>query len=353
MIPIIYLFLLLTTSVILYKSGKLCLYYSNKFNYYALLGIIAFTLNVGLRWGRGLDYNYYFYAYNDIVRGFDTGHEYLFQLIIRIFGSLGITWQGFVMFMSFILIVSVFVFLKNYPKVLPIALALFPFFSISAENLMRWYFGFSFILCGIGILVSKRERSILYFIILSVIGVNLHYGLLPLPLIFYCVWKFDRVFLNPWISISIFISLVLLFESNFMLKFVSIINNLSLGERFSGYQSNIEYWLTGGYAGGSRSVFSNKSITLLYIMLTIWGYKISKIEDKSYKYIFNLYIIGFVSYPICCQIELLDRYNQLFLIFQFIILAYVITNLYRVQIKIGIVPKILTFLIFLTWLINL
>ena len=76
--------------------------------------ILSYTLVSGLRWGRPYDYNVYYYVYNDIVSGYGrTDNEPLFTLLVKIAGAMGCDWQGFVIFMSFVLVTSGCYFLKS------------------------------------------------------------------------------------------------------------------------------------------------------------------------------------------------------------------------------------------------
>ena len=49
----------------------------------AALGIIVFTLNEGLRFGRGIDYNYYAMAFNQNLINHDSTWDPIFLLIAK------------------------------------------------------------------------------------------------------------------------------------------------------------------------------------------------------------------------------------------------------------------------------
>lgn len=67
--------------------------------------IFVYTLYSGLRWGRGVDYNVYYWVYENIKNGISReDNEPLFELLVKISAWLGFSWQGFVVFMSFFLI---------------------------------------------------------------------------------------------------------------------------------------------------------------------------------------------------------------------------------------------------------
>lgn len=67
----------------------------------AALGIIIFTLNEGLRFGRGIDYNYYAIAFKQNLINHNSSWDPIFLFIANLLGYLGIPWQGYVILMSF------------------------------------------------------------------------------------------------------------------------------------------------------------------------------------------------------------------------------------------------------------
>ena len=125
----------------------------------AMPSIIIYTLNEGLRFGRGIDYNIYA---KDFV--YNTGNQYFengdlgFRYIGMLLQSLGMPFQAFVLLMSFILILSVLIFIRNFKECAPFALPLFLLlFYTATENLMRWFLGFSFILIGFSFIVQEKK----------------------------------------------------------------------------------------------------------------------------------------------------------------------------------------------------
>ena len=82
----------------------------------SILPILAFGLNYGLRWGRGVDYNLYFWVYNNLLKGIAIeGSEPLWNILVRISGNVfHLPWQGMVMFMSFFLMFSCTFFFQNH-----------------------------------------------------------------------------------------------------------------------------------------------------------------------------------------------------------------------------------------------
>ncbi|MBQ8593371.1 MAG: EpsG family protein [Bacteroidaceae bacterium] len=333
MIAIIYTLLLALTIWILYISGRSMQNPNNSYWKSAIPAISAFTLNEGLRFGRGLDYNYYYHTFQEIAKGNQGDLEPVFYWLGRTVALLEGEWQAYVMLMSFILIISVIYFLENYRENIKYILPLFPLFSLAAENLMRWFLGFSFILIALRNLYDysqkgKKKINLILFILFSFIGFQTHYGLLVVPVSYYFILKFKKPFFSPWVSISIYILLCLIFDTNVMLSLIPYTEFITNFEVFSGYSNNIDYWVTSGHGGGSAS--GVYYINMFVISLVYLGYLIYKRtpNDNAYIFAYNLFLFGCISLPITRPIELLYRYNNLFLIFQFIIMGYILRYYY-------------------------
>lgn len=309
----------------LYHSGKLMSIKGVGLYKAAAWGIIVFTLNEGLRFGRGIDYNYYAIAFKQNLINHNSTWDPIFLFIANLLGYLGISWQGYVILMSFTLILSCAIFLNNFRDVSKWAFPLFAIFALPAENLMRWFFGFSFILIGTSYLLKRNDIKRIYiFLLFSSIAFFIHFALLPIAVIFYILTYIRRPIIKPLPAIILFFTIGIAFKTSFMEQFVDLMQLFSISERAESYQYQAEYWLTGGFAGVEKSPFPKYYELLLFIINVYWGYKLTKIHEHKYTFVYNIFLIGFITFPICHQIELLTRYNNLFCIFQFIILAYII-----------------------------
>lgn len=327
---IIYFTLQLIMLTNLYKGGKSVRAERRPYWHGLLFSIIIFTLNEGLRFGRGIDYNLYVDKYKNIISG-DEVFEPLFTLMVKLFGSLNLPWQAFVVLMSFGVIYSGCKFLKSYRDKLYIILPLYAINVIIAENLMRWFLGFSFILIGMSFLITnssiieKQSPSYKKFIFFSFLGCLCHYGLIPIVFIILFISVQKKVLLPPYISIPIYFITLIAANNEILLGLAGIINLLPLGERMSSYQDNIEIWLTGGYASLDELPTARLSATILLTYLIYTGYKLQKeVKSKEYIFAYNLFLIGYITYPISQPIEIAFRYNTVFIIFQCIIFGYVI-----------------------------
>ena len=148
-----------------------------------------------------------------------------------------------------------------------------------------------------------------------------------------------------------------------MMQFVELFNIFSrTSDRFEGYGDDAQYWLTGGFDGANVSALPDIQVVIFLCCLVYLGHKITITEEEdeekednkgkedNHKAIFayNLFIVGFLLYPIANLIELVLRFESIFIFFRAIVLAYILKYIYiekRITITYGI--YILSILIFL------
>ncbi len=312
---IIYDFLLILMTLFLFFSGWLI---SNKISSYwsaASIGILAYSLNVGLRFGRGFDYNVYVDVFNLIAYGIDTDHEILFVSAIKLVSSLGGTWPVFVFLMSLLFVFSIYVFLQNFRKYAIYCLPIFPYFTMFSENIVRQTMGLSFLLIGMYFLLRKN-RSIIFYIFFAILACLSHSVSLVFAVIFFLISLKEKTILSPKFSIIAFFLILLLFRTENLMFFSSIFVYLMAGEHYEQYVNNIDFWLQ---KGSEESV--SYTVTALYLFVVYFGYKIKLFFGKNYSYIYNLFLIGFLIYPISAKIELVSRIGVVLEMFVFVLLG--------------------------------
>ena len=307
-----------------------CIYYGwrissqKNISYWKLawVPLVTFVLIEGLRFGRGIDYNLYFNVYDDISKGFTQGvnHEFLFIWICRVLSFLGLPYQGFILFCSGLLIFSGLSFLKNHRQTMMYSLPLFVYSTLLAENLIRWFLGFSIMLWGIYFLNKKeRKKSLIFFII----GVCLHNGLIVVVLIYYLISRLKKPLLPPTASIIIYLLLYCIWNNSYMIVLQEYANLLfSNVERFGSYLDNSKEWLTGSNKEEKvLNILTYVRYIATHIFLIIAGYKVVQ-KEKNLLYYYNILLVGIIFFPAFNGIELFYRINQLLLVFQFIIGGY-------------------------------
>lgn len=329
MTAFIYVLFLTVMLYSLYLSGKELRRTGNLKSKAVIWGILLYTLNVGLRFGRGIDYNLYGQRYESFLMGGNFDYEIGFVTIAKLLSILGFSWQGFVLLMSFAFIFSSILFLKNYKLVVPYALPLFSLFSLSrVENMVRWYLGFSFLLVGLSYLIQRKDKRIVVYSFFCLTACCFHLALVPVCFLFYFLYKCEKVFFHPIVTIALFYSIGLFFQTDLMLSITDLINRYSmmLGD-YAHYVDNADYWLAGGFAGAERNSFPGLTMQLLFIVVVVWGYKVVKGMSNNYIFAYNLFLIGYITMPIARQIELFSRYNAVFYFFIAIVYACVLYKL--------------------------
>lgn len=351
MIPAIYTFLLLFMLFSLYKAGKglqdnACKISSK----YGIIALLVYTLNEGLRFGRGIDYNYYWRSYEDLAAGKYVETNIGMLLFEKILISFDLSWESCVLFISFMFILGTLYLMKCYKEILPLALPLFVFFSNAAvENMIRWYIGFSFILIGLSFQMREEKKLNKKFLFFSFLACLFHYAIIPIPIIFYSIRFFKKPLLHPLITIALFYTIAFGFKTTVMLQFVDVVNTLSMmSDKFEHYSNNPVFWLTGGFDGVETTPFPALTEQLFLLVIVCLGFISVKEQRKAFVYSYNLFIIGFLLYPIARQIELLERFDQPFLFFRGIVLAIIIQSFF-VDVRIKLIPlfKLMVILIFL------
>jgi len=349
-----YIVLLLLMLFVLFRSG---IRLQKKYRIWSGAGIVAilvYTLNEGLRFGRGIDYNlggigyesYISYSKTDLINY--IGYEYL----VRILVNLGVPWQGAVMLMSFLFIVGLLYLMRSFKKVLPFALPLFVLVSSgTVENLFKWYLAFSFFMIGLSYQLEQLDKLNVKYVIFSCVAILFHTAFIPVPIIFYLLTKLDKPLLPPILSIPLFFAIAFLFQTSFMLNFVDFFNTAALlSDRLGRFTEDAEMWLTQGFHGRETMALPG-IVELLYLMtVTLLGYKCVKLMGQKYIYIYNLFLIGFFLKPITNQIPLFARYDEVFFFFRAIVFACILQIIYKEK-KVFLRPiyLIAALLIFLVW----
>lgn len=341
---IIYFVLSLLVMYVAYKNGKRL----SSLNNVKILSfspvIIAYTLFAGLRWGRGVDYNLYYYVYQEIGKGYNEGWEPFFYAIVRGLSFVGFPWQIMVLFMSFLLILSFCLYLKQFNKHLYVILPLLVLNLNDAENLQRWYLAFSFFLICLYYWHNKIRNQNYLALLFLIASVLTHYGFVIPIMIFAGLWVVSKKYdLNPHIICCIYLACTFLFKTDMMLYFEQYINMFNIGGRFSMYQANASGWLTGEvHAGDNPSNIASLSKIIPNILLIYLGaYWMKTEKDLKYKYIYVLAVFSIVFSPIASQIELLYRVNSVFTIFKVIMIAILYDSYRKRKFKNSIISALI------------
>ena len=349
-----YIVLLLLMLFILFRSGVRLQKEYKIWSGAGIVAILVYTLNEGLRFGRGIDYNtggigYETYAsYSREVYETYIGYNFL----VRILVNLGIPWQGCVMIMSFLFIVGLLYLMRSFKEVVPFALPLFALVSSgTVENLFKWYLAFSFFMIGLSYQLEQLDKLNVKYVIFSCVAILFHTAFIPVPIIFYLLTKLNKPLLPPFLSIPLFFAIAFLFQTSFMLNFVDFFNTASLlSDRLEHYTEDAEMWFTQGFHGRETMALPGIYDLLFFMAVVSLGYKCIKLMGQKYIFIYNLFLIGFLLKPITNQIPLFARYDEVLFFFRAIVLACILQIIYKEK-KISLQPIYfnVALLIFFVW----
>lgn len=332
--------------VVLYLCGKQLAYSGRMCSRAGIVAILVYTLNEGLRYGRGIDYNYYGADYEQLLLGAESNQNIGFGLFEKLFAWIGLPWQCCVMFMSFMFIYALLIFMKVYKDVYPYAVPLFVLTSLLfVENMAKWFLAYSFFLIALFYQLTGEKRVHPKFILYSVIACSFHYGFFPIPFVFYFLKLYNKPLLNPFWATVIFFGIIFLFQSSFLLHFVYFAQIMSMmSERYDAYNEDIEYWLTSGNNGATASIPGITDILLGLSLMWFAYYKIKRC-DVRYVYCYNVFLVGLILMPIGVQIELVGRYYLSFFFFFSILLPLVICKYKNKKTKIVVLLLCIVFLL--------
>lgn len=316
---LIYLLLKILMLVSAVVCGHMCLKHKRLIPF-VLPFVLFFAINEGLRFGRGIDYNGYYFKYNDILKfGFEEPKEFLFVIYCKIIDYLGLNYQGFICSLSIVLIVSCIYSLRKFKSILPFALPLFCLYSIGAENLIRWWFSFSFLMIGVSFAVEKQYKNAIIFAVISCL---LHTAMLVVIIIMAFIYFFaKKAFTNVLFLWGIYMLIYGFFKPENMAQVVPYLNILQFGDssQFAGYVQNADRWLTGtaNYIGGELSIImAIQDLLVIYIATYV-----VKNHSRTLFY-YYLCLFGTLLYPAFFQIEILWRIIDVFHLYQYVIIAY-------------------------------
>jgi hypothetical protein len=120
-----------------------------------------------LRFGRGIDWNVYFYRYTNLAYKTTGDYEFLFELICNIEGALNIPYPIFIMINEFAFIVGIFFIISRFKQystyILPFVLS----YTLFNENFIRWSMAIVFIFGGVYCLLSNKIIKSYLFVLLG------------------------------------------------------------------------------------------------------------------------------------------------------------------------------------------
>lgn len=289
----------------------------------SIVPIAIFSFVHGLRWARDQDYAGYYYHFSSMKDGNNPEeYEYIFFKICDIFNYIGLPFWLFILFCSIIFIVAIMFLLKNFRFALPFVFFVMYYEVRGIDNLIRYYLGFAFYLFSIGYIIRGKIPKAFASIL---IAVNIHIGfLLMLPFCF--LYRYLNIKSIPKYYTSVaFIVLVFTGSAMFFSYFSDYVTIFSVlgSEKADSYVDNYDRLVNGEFGAGAyegRNLTNNIRLVLAWLPGILWGKSIlNKYFNKNATFIYNMYVIGCLSFSVCSLVEILDRLNACFTIFSIIV----------------------------------
>lgn len=316
-----FLHILLLATMFLWGNMLSKSFSSRAFWQKALIPILVYGIVVGLRFGRMVDWNLYYFRFLEIGKNYEnSNYEILFKIFNYIFYSIGLPYWSFIFCESLLLMFALLFLFKNFKKelffILPLCLDLIH----NNELYIRWYFAVSFFVVAISFLISSKPKKAYFFFLISCL---FHYGMVPLlPILFFAKYL-NKYAIPPKIACILFL-ITSLGMNVTQLSFFTEISNYILGlglitnDSAEFYLSRTDDLLNGdlGNIGirDSMSFITQVRLYIAYIPIILFSEK-SCAKRKYGKLIYNIFVVGVIVSPLFDSIEITDRYSSLFLLF--------------------------------------
>lgn len=307
----------------------------SKFNLYAGISLVFYSLIEGLRWMRGVDY---FHYYQDLATGlkgsFVTENpEILYEWFCKAFHGLEIPVPVAFIFYSFLLLLSFLLVLRHFRNTAVYALPLFYVMTVSAtENHIRQFFAISFIFLAFDAYLSNKRKKAYCLLCLSAL---IHSSLLVVfP--FFILLTLKNIKLPNKGVYYILIAYILLFffwDIKYLGNFANWLQIVGIGDntKFSGYTEDADRWFTseGSMSGkgliAAQSFFYTWGHFIISLILIYFGYLLTK-KHKELLLIFTFTSISLFIDVLGSDIELFGRFSECFSYFSPLLLALILRD---------------------------
>lgn len=322
-------FVFLFYGKILAKKGTFKEYYLA-----SIFPILTYALTYGLRFGRDIDWNLYYFRYKALGESLhNEDYEFLFSMLCHLFYNIGIPYYMFIFLQCAFLMFTILVFLRNFRQYLPFILPLLLPLISTNDCYIRWWFAFSFFILSLNSYLHKNNAwALLWFLCAFFI----HFGIIVLAPIIVFAPFINRRTIPPIIAI------VLMFATSFILSLSSFTFLTYLSSQFLGlglvgsgekadiYLNSTQDLINGdlGRLGLYERSIMNKIRPLIAFIPTVYFMRnyIDKIKYGIFFY--NLFVIGAILRPICL-VEILDRYASSFAFFSCVVCGVYFYQAYK------------------------
>ncbi|WP_029903689.1 EpsG family protein [Prevotella sp. 10(H)] len=291
---------------------------------YSGIAILFYSIIQGLRYGRGVDYLHYKFQYEHIEVYTDY-REWGFVILNKFFNVLDLPYYIVFVFYSFILVLSLFILLKQYREIAVYFLPIFLIVTIGhSENLIRQYIGFSFVYLSFLFLMKDRLWKCFLFIFIGFLFHSSCVVLLP----FFLLFKYIKIpFKSPYLLIAIYLVVFFFWKIEYWKDYIIYLQFLDSGGggQFSAYIENAERWFSEeGSLGVSQSIIFIFRELVSRVILIYWG---AKLLDKNHRFQipFFLFYISVIALRMAFDIEIIFRIAHWFSFFEIFVAGFVLT----------------------------
>lgn len=336
MIKVVFISLKLLELIIFFVSGNKISESKSKKEYwkYSIIPILTYAMVEGLRFGRNVDWNLYYFRYIQFGANYSYSEDYepLFRYICYMLYQLGVPYYGFIFIQCLFFIFCVFVLLQNYKEHCKWMIPLILVCITSNENFIRWYLAFSFLLLSINSLVNKHIK---FTCIWFLCAFFCHSGIVIFIILIILYKLLNKFAIPKQIGVILmFISTFIMTLSDFM--FLTHITSYLLpflGDSVgrSGYLNATEDLLSGTW--GKVGIMEQSSlfyfrIFVVYAPVIYWGRKIL-VRYKAGIFFYNIFVIGAIVFPLFGLIEIFNRISGVLVFFFCIVGGLFYNNFFK------------------------
>lgn len=286
--------------------------------------ILIYAIVHGLRFGRDIDWNLYYFRYKSIGENLNNeDYEPLFSLICYSLYNLGIPYHVFIFLQCAFLMFTILVLLRNNRKyaafVFPLLLPLIH----TNDCYIRWWFAISFIFLAIDSYINKKT---VWAVVWFVCSILIHFGVIVFAPILFMASYINKIAVPPKLAILLIVIstfAISLSSFTFLVNISSQLLNYGLGgdnAKAETYLMSTQDLINGdfGRLGYYERSISNKIRFLISCVPAIW-FMHKYIDNVKYgRFFYNVFVMGAFVKPVFL-VEILDRYASALSFFSCII----------------------------------
>ncbi|MGN1275940.1 MAG: EpsG family protein, partial [Floccifex sp.] len=305
---------------------------NNTYWMYSSIMILGYVIFMGLRYGRLVDYEVYKRIWDSVQWGYHEGFEPLFASVMFLFKKSSLSYELFIAFTSFLFIFSFFLYIKDRPSIIVVAPILLLFECAMAENFIKWYVSFSFVLIG---LYFYKKKQVITASIFAILSCFLHYGMSIVVIPIIILLFINKLLLNNVVCLLIYVFVSFYGSTDILNIFEPLMPYLGFNEKILVYAQQYNDIVNGQF--GVLGFTEKKGFFEIIRNVVAYGipilYAPMLVKQKCLPvFEVNAFFIGLIIDPIFTQVELLGRISGCFHFFSIFVCASVYLAIIKKQI---------------------